>query len=158
MCLGVVGTRRVGRVGARISTEHAQPGTSLGPLLAYAGACPQRRLVVVSGGELGPEEQVSDLIATGCIFWLDVGCAFCLADSGCKICFVVYCAQMSIRAVGRSNGKLQQGRLLALPMILYLKADASAAGPERFQNHSIHWIGSAMFFNWFCCLFGCLDL
>ena len=43
----------------------------------------------------------------------------------------------------------------------YLKADASAAGPKRFRNHSIQWIGSAMFFRWFCWfiwLFGSLRI
>ena len=39
--------------------------------------------------------------------------------------------------------------------IIYLKADASAAGPKRFPNHSIQWIGSVMFFKWFCGLFVC---
>ena len=37
----------------------------------------------------------------------------------------------------------------------YLKADASAAGPKRFPNHSIQWMGSVMFFKWFCWLFVC---
>ena len=44
---------------------------------------------------------------------------------------------------------------------IYLKADASAAGPKRFRNHSIQWIGSAMFFRWFCWfiwLFGSLRI
>ena len=35
----------------------------------------------------------------------------------------------------------------------YLKADASAAGPKRFPNHSIQWIGSITFFK---CFGGCL--
>ena len=40
-------------------------------------------------------------------------------------------------------------------IIIYLKADASAAGPKRFPNDTIQWIGSVMFFKWFCLLFVC---
>ena len=36
-----------------------------------------------------------------------------------------------------------------------MKADASAAGPKRFPNDSIQWIGSVIFFKRFSRLFVC---